>query len=225
MNKVNLLLFRGSPRSNIHNVERWNERLPCDKLIVRYVLEHPAYKIARNFFLEHTEYTHLVIATDDIVVQPRHIEMLQKDLEEKDYPVLSGMMNVNQSDTEIVNLTTIMPSKQRSGRYYRFIKRQELEGSEDIFQVAFSGFPLMAIRRDIVEKFNFDADRIYQGLDGSRGASLDLVFCWNCQENDIPVWADKRIDMKHLRKSGTKYVGIKPSEVIYWKTEEAPITL
>lgn len=217
MNKVNLLLFRGSPRSNIENVEMWNEKLPCDKLIVRYTLEHPAYKIARDFFMAHGEYTHLVIATDDIVVKPKHVEQLIKDLQEKDYPVLSGMMNVDQADVNTVNLTRTLPTKERRGRHYKHITRKELEGSEDFFQVAFSGFPLMAIRRDIVEKFPFDADRIYQGLDGSRGASLDLVFCWNCQENAIPVWVDKRIDMKHLRSSGKNLVGKKEKVTEFMK--------
>ena len=73
MNNVNLLLFRGSPRSNIENVEMWNGILPCDKLIIRFVSEFKAYKKAREFFIEHKEYTHLVIATDDIVVHPKHI--------------------------------------------------------------------------------------------------------------------------------------------------------
>ena len=76
---VKLLLFRGSPRSDITEVESENQALPCDKLIIRYVGEFLAYKQARRFFLEHKEYTHLVLATDDIVVKPDNIKQLYDD--------------------------------------------------------------------------------------------------------------------------------------------------
>ena len=81
MPKLKILLGRGSPRSNIEAVEHWNQFLPCDKIIPRFVTEFKAYKMMRDYFLKHTEYTHLVLATDDIVVHPKHIDMLIDDLE------------------------------------------------------------------------------------------------------------------------------------------------
>lgn len=211
-----ILLGRGSPRSNIREVESLNESLPCDKLIVRFVGEYKAYMIMKDEFMKRPDYTHLVLATDDIVVKPEHIVQLQKDLDEFDYPVISGMMNVDQDDDVHVNLTWELPIKDRKHRQYNNIRREMIADEPDIFQVAFSGFPLMAIRRDIVKPYIFAADKVFQGFPPYRGASLDLVFCWYCKENNIPVMVDKRIDMKHLRASGTNRVGKKHTKVEYW---------
>jgi len=226
MNKVNLLLGRGSPRSNIINVELWNEKLPCDKIIPRFTAEWGAYAQMRKYFLNHTEYTHLVLATDDIVVHPRHIDILQDDLEITDYPVLTGMMNVEQNDMINRNISMSLPIKDRKHRHYDWLTINQIESFERFFKVAFSGFPLMAIRRDIVNEIMFDADRVFEGKPPNRGASLDTVFCWYCQERDIPITVDKKIDMKHLRKSGRLRLDKTP-RLYFWAEngEEKEITL
>lgn len=224
MNKVNLLLGRGSPRNYIPAVEENNPLLPCDRLIVKYYLEYPAYKIMRDYFLDHKEYTHLVLATDDIVVLPEHIEQLQKDLKKEDYPILSGIINVDLDDEKYINVCLDMPSKQRSGRKYKWMTRNILP-EWDIFQVDFSGFPLMAIRRDVVEQTEFKCDRIYQGLPANRGASVDLVFCWECKENRIPIHVDQMIDMVHLRTKGGIMLGDKTKEVLFWPKGKDPISI
>lgn len=224
MNNVNLLLFRGSPRSNIENVEIWNAKLPCDKLIIRFVSEYKAYKKAREFFMEHEEYTHLVIATDDIVVLPKHIELLQMKLENRDYPVYSGMMNVNQNDVEDRNICYKIGMKDRALRKYEWIKKSDI--NQRYLDVEFAGFGLTAIRRDIVTGYPvFAADKVFQGFPPHRGASLDFVFCWYCKENGIPVIVDTKIDMKHLRKSGTHRVGKKGPKAEWWKVGQEPIQL
>ena len=224
MNNVNLLLFRGSPRSNIENVEMWNGILPCDKLIIRFVSEFKAYKKAREFFIEHKEYTHLVIATDDIVVHPKHIERLQMKLENSDYPVYSGMMNVEQTDVENRNICYKIGMKERALRKYEWIRKSDI--TEKYLTVEFAGFGLTAIRRDIVEGYPiFAADKVFQGFPPHRGASLDFVFCWYCKDKGIPIIADTTIDMKHLRKSGTHRVGSKHPVVEHWKFEQDPIII
>ncbi len=215
MNHVKLLLGRGSPRSNIENVELWNEKLPCDKIIPRFTSEHKAYSQMRQYFLEHEEYTHLVLATDDIVVLPEHIDRLQDDLEYHDYPVLSGIINVDQNDVNNVNISMTLPVKDRKHRQYKWIRREQLESLPDIFEVAFAGFGLTAIRRDVVNQIMFDADRVFEGKAQNRGASLDTVFCWYAKERDIPIMVDKRIDMKHLRKSGRLRLS-KEDRLCFW---------
>jgi len=222
MNLVKPLLCRGSPRSNIENVEMWNDKLPCDNYVVRYLPEYRAYKEMRRYFLEHTEYTHMILATDDIVVRPEHLKKLIKDLEKYDFPVLSGMMNVDQNDTKTVNLSYRIATKARSFRTYYWIHRKDLP--DGIFQVEFSGFPLMAIKREIVERFPFDADRIFEGKAAEMGASLDLVFCWKCKEANIPIYADTRIDMKHLRASGRMRIHAKPPTMNFIPVSGVPLS-
>lgn len=214
--KPNLLLGRGTPRDYIPDVIKYNAMLHVDRIIPKFYPEYFAYKIMRNYFLQNKQYTHLVLATDDIVVKPNHLSLLQKDLERCDYPVLSGLMNVDLDDEVFVNLSMSLPMKNRKLRQYSMMTRDDVFLREDIFQVAFSGFPLMAIRRDVVEKIPFDADKVFEGLPPHRGASLDFVFCWRCQDMNIPVHVDKRIDMLHLRTAGGLDVGKKPKQVILW---------
>ena len=213
---VKMLLFRGSPRSNIEEVEKYNPLLPYDRLIIRFVTEFKAYEQARDFFLEHEEYDYLVLATDDIVVKPEHIGQLQKDLEEFKFPVISGVMNVDQLDwlkpDGDLNICYELALKDRKLRHYSWIKRKDLP-KDDIFLVKFSGFPLMAIRRDIVMMTPFAADGLFKGKEMHFGASLDFVFCWFCHEKGIPIYADKRIDMQHLRLSGRMQLGEKEKRV------------
>lgn len=223
--KVNLLLFRGSPRSNIENVEIWNEKLPCDKLIIRFVSEFKAYQRARKEFLNHPEYTHFVIATDDIVVLPKHIQKLQKDLEEHDFPVLSGYMNVNQNDTVDMNICKKIGMKLRNLRKYEWMKIHDIPDGEFI-QVEFAGFGLTAIRRDVVESYHiFAADKVFHGEAPHRGASLDFVFCWHCKETNVPIMVDTDIKLKHLRASGTMRVGKRGPKIQLWRYGADPIEL
>lgn len=216
---MKLLLFRGSPRSNIEEVEIQNSKLPCDILNIRYMQEIPAYANARKYFLEH-DYDYLLIATDDIVVLPEHIRLIQEDCENK-YPVISGMMNVDQHEYMVddgsLNICYELALKDRKLRYYNWIKRNQLP-EDDIFQVKFAGFGLTAIRRDIVERIEFAGDGIFKDKGMKFGASLDFVFCWNCHVMGIDVFVDKRIDMKHLRTSGEHQVGKRKCEI--WHNDE-----
>ena len=220
-----LLLFRGSPRSNIEEVENQNPLLmkECDVLNIRYCFEFDAYKWARDYFLEHEEYDYFVIATDDIVVKPEHIRQLKEDLsirlspedeEFRSFAVLSGMMNVDEIDYPNGNLNICMclALKDKKLRHYDWLDLTRLP-KDDIFQVKFSGFPLMAIRRDIVKMFPFATDSIFKGKGMQFGASLDFVFCWYCHEYNIPVCVDKRIFMHHLRGQGKHQAGERKKEI------------
>lgn len=209
-----ILLFRGSPRSNIEEVEKYNPSLmkECDVLNIRYMQEIPAYRNARTYFLENN-YDYLLIATDDIVVKPEHIKQIKKDIDS--YAVISGMMNVDQheymKDDGNLNICQTLGLKDRKLRSYDWYKRNTLP-TDDIFPVKFAGFGLTAIRKDVVEKIEFWGDGLFTGKGMKFGASLDFVFCWNCHENNIPIFVDKRIDMQHLRTSGFHQVGKRDTE-------------
>ena len=229
MSKLKILLGRGSPRSNIEAVEHWNGTLPCDKLIPRFISEWKAYKIMRDYFLDHKEYTHLVLATDDIVVHAKHIDILLDDLELfPEYPVISGWMNVNQNDFRYANLALELPIKDRRTRAYDWMTKEQVFDmpEQDLFKVAFSGFPLMAIRRDVLDQYSFMADRVFEGKTPEMGASLDLVFCYHCQEHNIPIMVDPDIRMTHLRAKGRMRLH-KADKLYFWSEngEETQIKL
>lgn len=222
---MKILLGRASPRANIPQVEDENSKINCDKLLVQFYSEIPAYKIMRDYFLAH-DYDYLVLATDDIVVKPEHIERLKQSLEVSGLPVLSGMMNVDQheylKEDGNLNISYELGLKDKKLRSYNWIKRNEIP-DKDFIQVKFAGFGLTAIRRDIIERYEFAGDGIFKGKGMSFGASLDFVFCWWAHENQVPVWVDTKIDMQHLRTSGTHRVGEKSPRVWFVEYGKDPV--
>lgn len=186
--------------------------------------EADAYFLIRDYFLNHAEYTHLAIGTDDIVVRPDHIQRLASVLAETDYPVLTGTMNVYQEDVQELNITPPdqIPSIVWADRVYRWIYRIDVpkytkDGKQPIIQVGFSGFPLMVIRRDVVERIGFANDSATNNIPYPAGGSLDVHFCHACKQLNIPIFADTRVDMFHMRTSGTMQVGKQPPQVVIWK--------
>ena len=211
---MKLLLFRPSPRDNILTVNRWNDKLPCDKLFVKFYTEDAAYKIARDFFLQHTEYDYFVIAPDDMVVYPKNIKQLQKDLAKKEYPVFTGICNVSQKDKEHLTIAFEFEAENSMFKEVKWLLKSELP-EENIFKVGVAGFPLMAIRRDVMEKFDFNDKLIFNGGKSENGGSIDVLFCWKCKTHDIPIYSDKRISMLHYRDSGRIRVGNKKAETVF----------
>ena len=215
---MKLLLCRGSPRQNIQEVEELNPILPCDKLICTFTPEFQAYKKMRDYFLS-KDYDYMVLATDDIVVRPEHVIQLESDLIKNNYQVLSGLMNVDECDWNNpkgnINICTELALKDKKLRNYYWFTYDSLP-QQDIFQVKFSGFPLMVVRRDIIEKYEFAGDAIFKGKGMEFGASLDFVFCWFCHENNIPIFVDKRISMQHLRNHGKMRIGESSPKLWFW---------
>lgn len=204
---VNLLLFVPSPR-DIPQVLDEHPLLPCDIFVVKYKSEWPAYFDGREFFLTHKEYTHLAFACDDVVIKPQHIRRIVRDLELFDYEVLSGMMNVEQDDLETVNITPKhnVPSPRHEERFYEWYKKADLAG-KGIIEAGFSGFPLMVLRRKVVEQIPFDTDGGFNGSDNHSGGSLDVMFCKACHDNNIPIMVDTNVILLHMRRAGISRVG------------------
>jgi hypothetical protein len=187
------------------------KKLPCDKLYVQYYKEYDALKIIRDFFLSHI-YTHLAILPDDIVVKVSDCETLINDIISKDYPVISGLMNMHYESNDYNIAWTLMGP----GWYFWTDKDLEKGG---IQCVEFSGFPFMFIRRDVVEQIPF---RGMQNVDGFR-YSFDLAFAFDCY-NHIPryrIYVDTRVKLLHLkyRKGYEVYekmlVGIRKPGIVY----------
>ncbi len=192
--KINPLLCIPSPR-DIPQVIQEHDKIPFHKIYSKNMPEVPAYAQFRNYFLEHQEFTHLVICPDDLVVTKKDIEELIKDLEENDYPVLSGICNVGGGNLfEKVAITHNLPMIHQSN-YEWWSKGELVSTNKKILKVGFSGFPCMFIRRDIVEQITF------QGIDcGSRQfRALDLKFAHNCNDENIPIHVDTEVLMLHLK--------------------------
>ena len=70
--------------------------LIIDFSIVKMKPEPEAYKDGRDFFLEHEEYTHLVICPDDLVIYYVPFMKLRRETEKYDFPNLCGISNLDE---------------------------------------------------------------------------------------------------------------------------------
>lgn len=176
-------------------VKKWQDEINLDIIRPKFYPEIKAYEIIRNYFLEHEEYTHLAIACSDIVVKPEHFSRLITDLKEFNYPVLTGMMNLALEFPSVYNITRNVVEPSRP--YYDWFT--DGDKMDDIQKVWFSGFPLMIIRRDIVERIPFERTSDLLGIDREVNC-LDISFCWRCYEKKIPIFADTRVKLLHLKE-------------------------
>ena len=193
---MKLLLGMPSPR-NIERIKASWDKIEEDYIIVKHFKEWTAYQKIRNYFLENKEYTHLAICPDDLLITQKDINILKKDIYTYNFPVICGICNVEPED-EYLAICESMPI---IGEHkFNFMKRKDIK--DVIFRVDHAGFPLQIIRRDIVEKFDFDSESSIIGSDPDAIGNLDLMFSHKCKENNIPIMIDSRADMLHLRRSG-----------------------
>jgi hypothetical protein len=188
----------------LHPFTYWHEQLNglCDKLLIKGYLHEEAHKIARDFFLEHKEYTHLIICAEDVLVTPCHLKLLLQDIEEHpEFPVIAGYSNfdfthnwLNITDLDL-RRTYVMFAEQ-----YRFIPPLSvMSGKYPTFmRVFFQGLALAAIRRDVVEKIPFRPyKRVSDRLGYNRGVMFDLAFAIDCANANIPQYVDTRLWLIH----------------------------
>ena len=194
---MKLLLGMPSPR-NIKIVNDNWEKIYEDQIIVKHYKEWAAYQEIRNYFLSHKEYTHLAICPDDLIVTQKDIDILKRDIVMSDYPVISGICNVNNGEFDLIAvIIDSIPTLEKSTRSFNFNYYSDLK--KDITQVLHSGFPLQIIRRDIIELIDFDSDSKLNGGNPDDIGNLDLIFSHRCMELNIPIYCDRRANMIHLR--------------------------
>jgi hypothetical protein len=208
--KVNLLIVNPSPRK----IKWFEHKLKI--LNTKYDIfrekdnldEVNAYKECRDFFLEHTEYTHMAILPDDLLVDLKHVDKLVADLEEFDYDVLSGICNFAAESKNMFNRMTCIPYSDyvavgqlaKTGRFdffkqtmtrddYNKLKEDMAKKPNRIIRVALSNFPFTVIKRHVVEKIEF----------GMNLMGVDTVFFQSCINKGIATYADLDVQMLHLK--------------------------
>lgn len=200
-----------------------------DKLIVKYYYKYPAMNIITKFFADHKEYTHLAIKPDDLVSTNEHYQTLVKELEENDYPILSGVCNANMltGASKLGICENQLPSIRRETRRFRKVDIGELPGivakqGSKIIKVKFAGLPFMFIRRDVLDKVTLEPDGKYNNISESSvynyGQSYDVVFCNKLNTANIPIRVHTDVKMLHLKYSKEaekKFVGIKKSYILF----------
>lgn len=185
---INPLVFIPSVREIPEVIESWN-KLPFDKYIVRMMLEPRAYKTGRDFFLE-SDYTHIVIAPDDMVIDYQSFMTLVEDIEEYELSNLAGVANLDQSDMSVYSCKPLGtdPTSKQNGTYY------DVKTLPDgIIDVGFTGFACQFIERSLVQRLSFTG-----GCNNGMGC-MDLQFTNEMVEMGISQFVETNTFFPHLR--------------------------
>ena len=189
------------------------EKIPCDKLYINYICYPYPHRIARDYFLSHPEYTHLMIIPNDLVVTRKDYERMIDNISK--YPmldVLCGVCNVDlDQEKDYWAICHNLPDL--GGMNYNWYKsslRDVLQGR--IIRVPFAGMPFMVMARHVIEGLTNELSRPgYDGTDlfGKEGYATDVYLCHNLWNFHIPIYCDTGIEMLHLRYKYEMQVGKK----------------
>lgn len=183
-----------------------------DKLILNYFPFPYPHRIAHDFLIAHPQYTHYIGAAQDLIVEPWNFEMLKRDILKYDFPVYSGVCNVDHGKyKDKLAITSNLPSLNYYKRVYHWISKNRYPNM--ILQVPFTGGALYCVRRDINEKCHINKVRNWQTRDERPiwerrgGYANDLAFAHNLDEAKIPINVNTTNVMDHLRYEYESKVG------------------
>lgn len=194
---INPLLFIPSPRDIPEVIESW-DTIRHDRLIIKRKLEPRAYREGRDFFLEHKEYTHLVICPDDLVLNSSGFNILMDDIKEHNYATISGIANIDETS---LNVKCCQPTgslegdKPPSDNWYRTDRTPYLP-TEPIFEAGHSGFACQFISRRLMQNLSFTGIK--------DGGFMDWKMSKECKDLKIPIMIDRRAEFYHMRNAQYK---------------------
>src|SRR6476619_4030303 len=210
---MNPLLFIPSPR-DIPEVKESVDKLKIDKIWIKYYGQEEAYKTARQYFLEHKEYTHLVIHPDDLLVTPLNLEYLLID---RDMVIYGWCINTIREDWQQLNQSNISDylsyEKPREATYESF-QFMPVERINDLLRngiakikVKFAGFALTSIPRNVVEQVPFIADG---------DCCMDSTFALDLDAHGIEQYVNIRVRTKQIRRISEEIqTGKKEKRIIF----------
>lgn len=192
-------------------VQYWTQQLNfVDKLMIRNYMHDEAHQIARSYFLEHPQYSHFFYINEDGFFTPDHVRLLMKDVEEQDYPVVSGWSDIDHSHPHgNISFRDMKNLVVRGREVYQHPNITDLALGKHgfpIVKVWFMGTTLAMIKREVVEKLSFGAytqmdaryvERMF-GVRRSFGIMQDFQFCLECCRLEIPIYVDLRCLSFHM---------------------------
>jgi len=197
------------------------DKLKIDKLWIKYYGQEEAYKTARQYFLEHKEYTHLIIHPDDLLVTPLNLEYLLID---RDIVINGWCINTIREDWKQLNESNIsdyLPYEKPREATYESFRFMPVERINDLLRIGiskikvkFAGFALTSIPRNVVEQVPFIADG---------DCCMDSTFALDLDAHGIEQYVNLRVRTKHLRRSpeeiqtGKREKRIIFSQMVEWK--------
>lgn len=194
------------------------KNIPYDQLHLNY-FEYPKNILfAQDFFLENTQYSHLIINSPDVVPNHLDIPLMEKMIKEYDFEVYGPCCNVDQNKykNHIISCFNL-PSLDYDKRRYKWLANSQREqlilSGNYLIEPKFNGLAWCYIRRDVVEKIPFCEIPLKSWTrpiwEKDTGYAVDLAFCHYADFLNIPIKLDLRIKWSHLRYYGPLLVGKK----------------
>jgi hypothetical protein len=203
-----------------------------DVLHIEYFPHDVAHLKAREYFLSHGEYTHMLILPDDVIITPNHVELLMQDALQLGHDkVVCGYCNVDFSNDEVAISKVRMNRIPIPGRTdYRFIRLTDILAGKYEYpfaKVFFQGNALTLIPRSVVEKLSFKGYR--EKIDTLFGKTMkrkvmhDLQMAFELDQLGIDVVCDLRVLIMHFGNT-TDLINVKgKTPGMYLKTKNGEI--
>lgn len=216
MNDCRPLICIPSPR-DIPDFLESIKKLQYDKLLVKYMPQPQAYNKLRNWFLEHEEYTTMVLFADDLIVDDEGLDKLIDYHMDHSEDVISGICNfdmyrnIDKYCFRAIGDIGYYPRKNFIEEYIGHWKPKEK--APGFYCVEFNGFACQVASRRIVELIPFRFD--------NNGGGVDQNFADDCRALGIDVLVNIHIEFKHLayrlKKNGLENsgLGIKDPEMVF----------
>ena len=182
-----------------------------DKLVIKNYSHDDAHKIARDFFLEHKEYTHFLFLSEDIIATPCHVSLIIDDARRFPNSVVCGLSNVdfnnNVTNISFRNMYNIVVHDRS---VYRHPRPEDLVLGQKGFpfvKVWFQGNTLACYPRKVVEKLSFKPYHYhsessalrYFGYKRKHGMMFDFQMCRELYELGIDIICDLRAFVMHFK--------------------------
>lgn len=194
----------------------WIDRVDfVDKLYVKYYSHDEAFRIVKDFFSRHDEYTHLLIYAEDVVTSPDMVRLLISDAEQYDFPVVSGWCNYDfRRNWVSVNTVDLRNKYVSFADDYKFMSPIDMLFYDDdpFFECFFNGMALTLIRRDVALKVSFKPYKYVNdyvlGVYRRRGTMFDLQFAIELRNLGVKSIVDKRVVCMHFGDT-TKFINLR----------------
>ena len=182
-----------------------------DRLLISFYPSRIAHGIARDYVIQHKEYTHLVLIADDIVFPSWYVDIMCELIgRHPTIRVLGCPCNV---DTSSVGKTLyalsmeVLPGKNRRGREYKWTPKEQAP-REGIYPVKHQAAALFFIDRKLLETgiLTLQTDEEAAGFHSYndnvpiwQGCCQDVVISNQLAEAGIPSLVDFSLPIKHLK--------------------------
>jgi hypothetical protein len=143
--------------------------------------------------IDATDYTHYVMASDDLIVSPLALyEVLQAA---KTNPVTTGYCNFDLTDDPRVGLTKgpLLERRPSPTSYGEWWTQTEVDAyPSDLIPTSFTGWVLTCMPRELWLRYPFQISEL--------GAQSDYALSWRLQQDGVPIVAPKHARTFHVKE-------------------------